>query len=115
MAQKKTLSVGDRAFFYEIDSFGDGGVWECRVCVVSPHSPTTGDCYIVAYGDSRIYVPNTRIFDSRIKAERAFKKKLTCILDQRLDKIHDRLAELEHDVANLRKSLSNILVKMKEV
>lgn len=111
MAQKKNIGVGDKAFFYEIDQFGDGGVWECRVCSV-----TCEGSYVVATAyNHRRYVPKLRIFDSRIKAEHAFKKKLTGILDQRLDKILDRLAGLEHDVANLRKSLCNIMVKMKEV
>lgn len=111
MAQKKTIGVGDRAFFYEIDQFGDGGVWECRVCSV-----TCEGSYVVATVDNHhVYVPKLCIFDSRIKAAHAFKKKLTSILDQRLDKIHGRLADLEHDVANLRKSLCNIMVKMKEV
>ena len=111
MAQKKTIGVGDRAFFYEINPFGDGGVWECCVCAVT----SEGSYVVSVVGGRKMMVSKRLIFDSRIKANRAFRRALIHTLNQRLDKLCDRIEDLATDMSNLRKSLCNILVKMKEV
>jgi len=110
MAQKKNIGVGDKAFFYEIDPFGDGDVWEGRVTTV-----TKEHSYVLIVNAKPIYVPEAHIFDSEIKARHALRKALIKILEQRLDRLHSRIEDLEHGMTLIRKVLRNVLAKMKEL
>jgi len=110
MVQKKTIGVGDKAFFYEIDPFGDGDVWEGRVTTV-----TKEHSYVLIVNDKPIYVPEARIFDSRVKAKHALRKAMINSLEQRLDNLHGRVEDLEQALRLMKKVLGNIIMKMKEM